>query len=510
MSDASDASDALYTELVERFGERSIGGSRALEGKCVRCVSASVRQVALRPYQADLVDQLRDSYRKGFHALLLQLATGGGKTIVFTAITASAHERGKHVLIVAHRKELIQQASMKLTAAGVPHGIIAPGHPETADSVQVGSIQTIVRRLDRLPAFDLIVLDEAHHAVAAQWTALLKAQPQARRLGVTATPVRLDGKGLGIQSGGIFDVLVEGPSIAKLTDGGFLAPARYFVPERKIDTSAVPQVGGDFTAAGLEKLLTGNTRITGDAIDSYRRHADHQPAICFVASVRHGDIVAAQFQKAGYQAACVHGALPAAKRDAMIAALGTGEIEILMSCELISEGLDVPAVGAVILLRPTASLGLHLQQIGRGLRPAPGKLHLIVLDHVGNVLEHGRADDAREWTLDAGLTHDTDKRKAPVKRCDACGAANAVAARMCENCGIAFPAEEPDFDPAPGRLVELTRERIDYLAHQPHHRLRGMVLSEAEVRAIGRERGYKRGWAAHYLREQAVRLGGAA
>ena len=281
------------------------------------------------------------------------------------------------------------------------------------------------------------------------------------------------------------------------------------MPERKLDTSGLRKVAGDFSASAIEELMVSNSRITGDAIESYRRHADHQPAICFVATVRHGEIVAAQFREAGYRAACVHGELPAAERDALIAGLGTGEIEVLMSCELISKGLDVPMVGAVILLRPTQLIGLYLQQIGRGLRPAPGKLHLIVLDHVGNVLEHGRADDVRAWTLEVGPIRVADKREAPVKRCEACGAANAIAARTCENCGVEFPAEDRDFDPVPGRLVELTRERIDYLAHQPHHRLRGLVLSEAEVRAVARERGYHRAWATHYLREQAERVGTA-
>jgi superfamily II DNA or RNA helicase len=142
---------------------------RALEGKCLsvaQCLSASAP--TLRPYQVALVERLRAAYRVGYRALLLQLATGGGKTIIFAAAIANAHGRGKRVLVVAHRRELIRQASAKLTAAGVPHGIIAPGHPETVDPIQVGSIQTLVRRLDRLPAFDLIVLDEAHHAVAAQ------------------------------------------------------------------------------------------------------------------------------------------------------------------------------------------------------------------------------------------------------------------------------------------------------------------------------------------------------
>jgi superfamily II DNA or RNA helicase len=173
--------------------------------------------------------------------------------------------------------------------------------------------------------------------------------------------------------------------------------------------------------------------------------------------------------------------------------------------------LDVPAISAVILLRPTASLGLHLQQIGRGLRPAPGKTHLTVLDHVGNCLEHGRADDARKWTLDAGLIRERKSKEAAVRRCQDCGAANATTATKCEACGAEFPAPEArDFTPAPGSLIELSRERITFLAQQPHHRLRGMVLTEPEVRAIAREKGYKRGWAMHYMREQAERHAAAS
>jgi DNA repair protein RadD len=506
-----DAHDAFYTEGVERNSRVGVGArykENASGASCASCASAppAAASPLLRPYQTALVDRLRAAYRLGFRAPLLQLATGGGKTVVFAAAAHGARAKGKRVLVLAHRIELVRQAADKLAAAGVPAVMLVAGGtvPPNAPAV-VASIQTAANRLDRLGDFDFIVIDEAHHCTATTWRKVLDAFPTAKLLGVSATPWRLDGKGLGVGAGGIFDVLVEGPSIAELTRAGYLAPARYYVPERKIDTTNVPQVAGDYSAAGLEALMTGNSRITGDAIDSYRRHADHQPAICFVVSVHHGEIVAAQFREAGYRAACVHGELAAAERDRLIAGLGNGDIEVLASCQLISEGLDVPAVGAVVLLRPTASLGLHLQQIGRGLRPAPGKAHLTVLDHVGNVLEHGRADDARAWTLDAGLARAAGKREATVKRCHVCGAGNALAARWCESCGTKFPVDEPDFNPAPGRLVELSRERIQFLATQPHHRLRGMTLSEAEVRAVARERGYKAGWCRHYLREQAAR-----
>ena len=280
-----------------------------------------------------------------------------------------------------------------------------------------------------------------------------------------------------------------------------------------MELTGIKKTGGDFNAAALEKAMADpeNSRIIGDCIAAYKLHADHQPAIAFCVTVAHGEAVAEQFRAAGYKAACVHGGLPANERDAMIAGLNTGATEVLCSCELISEGLDVPAVSAVILLRPTASLGLHLQQIGRGLRPAPGKTHLTVLDHVGNCLEHGRADDARKWTLDAGLIRERKSKEAAVRRCQDCGAANATTATKCEACGAEFPAPEArDFTAAPGELIEMNRERIKFLADQPHHRLRGMILSEPEVRAIAREKGYKRGWAMHYMREQAERYAAAA
>ena len=440
-------------------------------------------------------------------------ATGGGKTQIFSECARGAWAKGNRILILCHRRELAKQAAAKLQSLGVPAQVLFAGTKTPNGPAIVASVQTLERRLDRIGQFDLIILDEAHHATAATWRKVLAAFPTARIMGCTATPARLDGKGLGVQAGGIFDALIEGPPVADLTAMGFLSPARYFVPERRMELTGIKKTGGDFNAAALEKAMADpeNSRIIGDCIAAYKLHADHQPAIAFCVTVAHAGAVAEQFRAAGYRSACVHGGLPADERDALISGLGTGAVEVLTSCEIISEGLDVPAVSAVILLRPTASLGLHLQQIGRGLRPAPGKLHLTVLDHVGNVLEHGRADDARKWTLDAGLIRERKSKEAAVRRCQECGAANATTAKKCEACGAEFLTPEArDFTPAPGSLIELSRERITFLAQQPHHRLRGMVLTEPEVRAIAREKGYKRGWAMHYMREQAERHAAAS
>jgi DNA repair protein RadD len=181
----------------------------------------------LRDYQANCVDDLRHSYATGHRSPILVLPTGGGKTVIFCAIADGATRKGRRVLIVVHRRELLRQAVAKLSDAGVSCGIIAAGvKPDAAQSTQVASIQTIVQRLKTLPAFDLIVFDEAHHAVAGQWEKLINSQPKAKLLGVTATPARLDGKGLGVKDGGPFDDMILGPEINELVKEGFLAPIR--------------------------------------------------------------------------------------------------------------------------------------------------------------------------------------------------------------------------------------------------------------------------------------------
>ena len=169
----------------------------------------------------------------------------------------------------------------------------------------------------------------------------------------------------------------------------------------------------------------------------YARRADHQPAIAFCATVAHGEFIAGQFRRGGYRSHCVHGGLPKAARDDLIAALDTGGVEILTSCDLISEGLDVPSVACIIALRPTKSLVLHRQQIGRGMRPAPGKAALIVNDHVGNCLVHGLPEIEPLWSL-AGV----DKGAAPVWLCPECGCVNPLAQTCCEECGYERPGAE--------------------------------------------------------------------
>jgi superfamily II DNA or RNA helicase len=418
-------------------------------------------------------------------APILQLATAAGKTVIFAETIRRL--AGLRVLVLVHRRELIAQASRKLADAGVPHGVIAAGFAsDPSAAVQIASVQTLARRLDALPEFDLIVIDECHHARAASWRRL-SVHPDAKLLGVTATPARLDGKGLGVKHGGLFDTIVCGPPSAELIEDGYLSKVRCFSPARKIDTAGLRTRLGDYEVSGLA-AASDNAAVTGDAVEHYRKHADHRPAIAFCVTVDHAKHVAETFRKAGYRSKCIHGELPTAQRDRLISWFGSGYIEVLTSWEIISEGLDVPSVGAVILLRPTKSLTLHLQQIGRGMRPAPGKGALVVLDHAGNVIRHGLPEHDRVWTLN-GVVQERQPGEAKVKVCPDCSAIVAVATQTCPHCGHVFWVARIETES--GTLTEIKSEAA--LLRLSYHQIVKLRLSETQLRAYAKSRGYRSG-----------------
>jgi superfamily II DNA or RNA helicase len=469
----------------------------------------------LRDYQEDLIGRARECYVAGLWAPVIVAPTGAGKTVIIAEVAQRSVARGTRVLILAHRRELIRQASEKLTAAGVPHGIIAPGCPVTDHLVQVGSVQTVARRLGKPEAlgYGLIILDEAHHAIAGQWAAIIQANPQAAILGVTATPERLDGRGLGKQAGGFFDALVLGPSIADLQGRGFLCNARVFAPASGgPDMKGISKVAGDFDRGALEQVMGAKT-ITGDAVAHYRKYADGVPALVFCVSVRHAEGVAAKFAAAGYRAVAVSGETCTVERDAAIGGLATGAVQVLCTCDLISEGLDIPGVGCVILLRPTNSLCLHVQQVGRGLRPADNKPHLIILDHAGNTLRHGLPDEAREWSLDG--RKGKPRTAIALKQCPACCAIHRPA-KTCPECDHVYvvrPTKGRTLRRADGELTELTRTgpgEFEAKLIERERRWKAMtakqLIAEAtslkDLQRMAAVRGWKKGWAWHAWSEK--------
>ena len=402
----------------------------------------------LRPYQQQLITDIRLQYQLGHHRVLAVLPTGGGKTVCFSYIAQSAARKGNRVCILVHRQELLDQASRSLTAMGVIHGRIQANRSmDLSHAVQVASVQTLARRLHKLPAefFQLLVVDEAHHTNAGQWATVLQHFHKAHVLGVTATPCRGDGRGLGDH----YQAMVQGPSAAWLTDNGYLASARVLAPPG-FDASDLRKRMGDFDTKDAEQRVT---TIMGDCVSHYRKHLTGQTAIAFCCSVAHAEAVAALFMSQGIAAASIDGSMTTDQRRDLLTALGTGRIKVLTSCSLIGEGVDVPSVGGCILLRPTQSVGLHLQMIGRCLRPSGGKV-AVVLDHVGNTLRLGHHLEERDWTLDG--VRKRDREQAPsVKVCPVCFTTCMSATQVCPDCGHVFaPQETRELKVVDGELVE--------------------------------------------------------
>lgn len=418
----------------------------------------------LRAYQIAAVNALRDAYRAGGRAPLLCLPTGGGKTVILASIAAQAAARGRQVLILVHRRELIRQTASKLQWAGLDHGIIAAGHPDTDHSVRVASVQTLVRRLSRMAwQPSLVIIDEAHHASAGSWAKILGHWPDAYRLGVTATPCRLDGRGLGEA----FDQVVLGPSVADLVFWGFLSPARIYAPPMVADLSGIRRRAGDYANDQAAAAMDRPT-VTGDAIEHYQRHADGQQAIAFCCNVKHAVSVCDAFKTAGITAALLLG--NTTDRDQVVADYAADRVRVLVTVDVVSEGFDVPAASCAILLRPTQSLGLYLQQVGRVLRPAPGKDAALILDHVGNVTRHGFPDDLRHWSLAEGVVRSRGTAAPSVRTCPQCYAAFKPQPQ-CPVCGAqCAPIKSRKIQQLAGELQELTRPQeilVDFGPHRP-------------------------------------------
>lgn len=466
----------------------------------------------LRPYQTDLIQQIAQHFRNGSRAPLAQGPTGMGKTVIMTTIADGAARKGNRCAVLVHRQELVTQTAVALARAGVWHGICAPSSvvaasvkaqiaPPSAGGVGrsffnqeagviVASVQTLARRLDQFGDFRFLFLDEAHHAVAGQWAQVIGRYPSAYICGFTATPERLDGKGLGISCGGPFSSLVLGPSVSALIGGGYLSRPRVFAPPVQLDLSGVHTVAGDYNKGELSETMD-RPAITGDAIEHYRRLCDGKPAVAFCVGIDHAKHVAEQFRAAGYRASCIDGTMDDTARRHAIADLAGGRLNILTSCEIINEGTDIPVIAAAILLRPTQSLGLYLQQVGRALRPYPGKEHAIILDHVGNTDRHGLPDDDREWTLEGRKKK---KRKAgesesgpSVRQCLICFAVYAAARPVCPVCGAAAMPTKREIEQREGQLVEIKKQEAAARAK----REQGQARTMEELIQLAKARGYK-------------------
>lgn len=454
----------------------------------------------LRDYQTAAIEGVRDAFRQRHRRVLLVAPTGAGKTVMFSYLANAMSRQGHRVLLLAHREELLQQISATLQRFAVPHGFIAARRPvEQAYLVQVAGVHTLKNRTGKLiwqP--DWIICDEAHHATAGSWKAILDAYPKARVIGVTATPCRLDGTGLG----DVFDHMVIGPQVADLIAAGYLSKVRYFCPAT-VDASKLKMRMGEYKAGDVDAAVN-IPRVTGEAVAYYQKLCDGQPAVAFCASIKHSEHVAETFRAAGYRWTSLDSRMTPQERAQAVRDLGSDDLHGVSSCDIISEGFDLPIVSAAILLRPTASLGLYLQQVGRVLRPAPGKQHATIIDHVGNagcnragqwIEKHGFAGDVREWTLRGAGRR---PKAQSVTLCQRCYAVLPFGGWQCVNCGWKREIKE--------RKIHKASDEAELREVEASKRQLRLEMRDAKTledwQAIARQRGYKPGWAVirHRLR----------
>lgn len=449
--------------------------------------------IILRDYQQRGVADIRSAFARGRKTIAFVAPTGSGKTVIMTYIAHGATAKGNRMTLLVHRQELIRQTAKALNAMGVSFGVVAAGHePDPKWPTQLAMIQTLANRPDAIPPPNLLMIDECHHSASESYRQIIARYPAAKALGLTATPQRLDGKGLG----SIFEELVMGPTVQELIDLGFLCRPKYFAPPTALDMTGVRKTAGDFNRAQTAERVDRPT-ITGSAVEHYARLCPGAPAVAFCASIKHAEHVRDQFTAAGFPAASIDGTLSDDERVDRVDRLTDGRIKVLTSVDVISEGFDLPAVATAILLRPTESLALHLQQVGRILRPMEGK-QAIVLDHVGNCMRHGLAEDPREWSLagKVGKKKSVNGTQINLMTCPQCFTVH-VPADCCPACGRVYPSNERKIAQTEGDLEQLTAAKLAAEREAKEKRMAvGRAKSYAELKAIAKERGYSPKWAA--------------
>lgn len=384
--------------------------------------------VTLHPDQLDLIGRARARYASGVRRLLLQAPVGYGKTVVTSEIARAAVARGKRVLFLAHRRRLVSQSSRKLDDFGVFHGLLMSGEAAAAgEMVQVASRDTLLSRAVRNdwvapPPADLVIVDEAHRVMADDYQRLMALYPDAYHLGVTATPARDDGRGLG----GFYQALECAPPISWLVARGRLCPVRCYAPQN---------AGGG----------RAGRKLAGDPVATWLRLGEGRPTVLFASRVEHSRAACAAFLAAGVTAEHIDARTEDADREAAVARVESGATRVLCNVGVFTEGVDVPCLSCVVLLRLASSYVLFVQAVGRAMRAHPGKSDAVLIDHADAVLEHGFPDDDVRWELDEGGTVEArnredrkeGKRSQPVV-CPACGMCY-PAGPACPGCGAKLP-----------------------------------------------------------------------
>jgi DNA repair protein RadD len=421
--------------------------------------------LTLREYQARAVSEVHRAIENGRNAICLVAPTGAGKTVMGAKLVQDFVAAGRRVLWVAHRIELVEQAISRM---GIPCGAIVAGSKldPTLFRCTVASLQTVIRR--QLPPADVLIIDEAHHARSGSYGALVEglraANPELVVIGLTATPCRLDGKGLG----DLFETLVIAAQVSALIAEGSLVRPRVFSSRETPDLKGVKKVAGEFSDKGLE-LACNKAKLRGDVVEHWLARGAGRPTVLFAVSLEHSRALIADFGAAGVKAVHVDGSMSRHERERALGAVKSGEAQILSNVGIVTEGWDYPQLEVCVLARPTASLSLLMQMWGRVMRPWPGK-EAIVLDHAGNVARH----KVLPW-IDVEWSLEQSKPKVPggaVKTCPGCFAVCPGNAQFCSECQHDFTPSSRGEDRGAvtvdknAQLVEITGDVDQWLTQR--------------------------------------------
>ena len=448
--------------------------------------------MSLREYQLELKRGVYEAWGDGHRNVLAVLPTGGGKTVVFSNIIG---ENKGAAVAIAHRAELVSQMSLALARNGVRHKVIGPASLarnctglhltelsknfiDPHSRIAVASVDTLVRRDANEAWFKEVTLwvtDESAHLLSAnKWGDAVAMFPNARGLGVTATPTRADGLGLGAHADGVMHTMIEGPTMRDLINAGWLTDYRIFAPPSDLDLSSVTiSANGDYSPPKLAAAVH-KSHITGDVVQHYLKIAGGKLGATFCVDVENATEIAEAYRNAGVKAEVISAKTPDTLRSEILRRFRAREVLQLVSVDIFSEGFDLPAIEVISMARPTQSYGLYVQQFGRGVRPMEGKAHAILIDHVGNVIRHGLPDAPRRWTLDR---RERKSRSAPddvvpIRVCVKCLSAYERVLSACPFCGEPHvPATRGTPEAVEGDLREMAPELLA--------RLRG------EVSAVG-------------------------
>jgi DNA repair protein RadD len=469
-----------------------------------------------RDYQAAQIAEARVAVRRAREKLkraglkrgprvLLQCPTGGGKTVISSVIMESVIANGNGpAAFLCHRDFLVDQTSKTYARQKLDHSFMAAGkwyNPYTP--VHIGMVQTVKARLARYPKPKFVIWDEAHHIGASSWAAIMEEWGDATHIGLTATPIRLDGKGLDAW----FDEIVLGPSVRWLMDRGYLSDYRAFAPSAP-DLTGLHTRMGDYVASEVDEVMD-KAVVIGDMVRDYKQYAPGRRAIYFCASIKHSQHVAASFNAAGISALHLDGKHQTWERTAAAKQFATGGLQVLTNVDLFGEGYDLAAqaemdvtIEVVGLARPTQSLGLFMQQVGRAFRPKEDKA--VILDHAGNIAKHGLPDDDREWSLKG-------RPKQPgnattVRQCQECFAMIPATKSKCPECGAVKVVESLGGRPVntkDGDLHEIDKEAMRKAAKLEEWQCGSLD----ELIDLGKRRNYKDpiAWAGYLWTARAQR-----